>query len=356
MAGLTLLPFDPLLDLPPWVGQRQASFRFEMYNGVTGENLGLVHPMRSASMTHDTTRTIKRQMTLDFGAVDTAAIDTITARIKPFMVFPNGTSYPLGTFMFTDASRQVFSSGKLGSMAMNDEMFLVDQQIDAGIGGNAAGLGVNTLVPKVLAGLPIEFEMQSSPYGSVESWSIGTRRGTILEALSITGDFFSPWFGNDSKLHFIRSFDPAMKIPEFDFDAGNQVLRADIIESDNLLTAPNRFIVISNSATDPTLPVFGSASVPQTAPHSLANRGFEILETQDLQVAGIGQAQAIAQNLVNRQTIFETVSLTTPPDPRHDSYNVIRWQGELWLELGWSLAMTEGGAMNHLMRKAYRHG
>lgn len=353
MAGLTLLPFDPVLDLPPWMGQRQATFRFDMFNGVTGEDLGQIYPLRNASMTHDTTRTIKRQMSLSLGTEDTARIDTITARIAPYMVFPDGAAYPLGTFQFTDSSREVFTSGKLASVALNDEMFLVDQEISSGIGG--PGLpGVNNLIISVLAGLPIEFTMEPTPFASMQSWTIGAGRGSILEALSVTGDFFSPWFGNDSKLHFIRSFDPSTKIPQFDFDAGNQVARAGIVETDNLLTAPNRFVVISNTASDPSTAVVGTASVPQTAPHSLANRGFEILETQTLQVVDLGQAQAIAQNLVNRQTIFETVNLTTAPDPRHDSYDVVRWQDDLWLELAWSLAMTEGGSMNHLLRKAYQ--
>jgi hypothetical protein len=100
----------------------------------------------------------------------------------------------------------------------------------------------------------------------------------------------------------------------------------------------------------------GEASVPQSAPHSLKNRGFEILEVQTLQASSTGQAGAIAKNLMLRQTLFETTSLTTAPDPRHDSYNVIRWQGELWLELAWSMALTEGGGMNHSMRKAYKNG
>src|SRR5262249_22459581 len=148
---------------------------------------------------------------------------------------------------FTDATRQVFTSGKLGSMSLNDEMFLVDQQIPNAVGGNAANSSINYLIPRVLSRLPIEYEMESSPYGTQDSWSVGTQRGSILEALAVSGDFFSPWFGNDSKLHFIRSFDPATKVPDFDYDAGFQVLRAGIVESDDLLTAPNRFLVISNT-------------------------------------------------------------------------------------------------------------
>lgn len=357
MAGLTSLPLDPLLDLPPWVGQRQATYRFEHWDGVSNEYLGEIHPIRNATLTHDTTRTIKRELRMDFGAYDTANVNTVSARIKPWMVFPNGQEYPLGTFMFTDATRQVFTSGKLGSMALYDEMFLVDQQISSGISGQRTGTPINALIQDALDGLNIRYTMEATPFVSVQSWAIGTRRGQVLEDLCLTGAMFSPWFGNDSKLHFINAFDPIDEVPQFDFDAGNQVFRADIVEQDNLLTAPNRFMAVGivNISGNDTASV-GDVSVPQSAPHSLKNRGFEILEVQTLQAGSQPQAAAVARNLMLRQTLFETVNLTTAPDPRHDSYDVVRWQGELWLELAWSLAMTEGGGMNHSMRRAYLNG
>lgn len=357
MAGLTSLPLDPLLDLPPWVGQRQATFRFEHWDGVSGEYLGVIHPLRNATLTHDTTRTIKRELRMDLGAYDTATVNPVSARIKLFMVFPQGQEYPLGTYMFSDATRAVFTSGKLGSMALYDEMFLVDQQIPVGITAFGTGTPIVSLIQRTLEGVPIKYTMEASPFNSLQSWAIGTRRGQVLEDLCLTGGMFSPWFGNDSKLHFILAFDPVEEVPQFDFDAGNQVFRAGISESDNLLTAPNRFLVvgIANNGSF-SIPSVGEATVPQSAPHSLKNRGFEILEVQTLQASTDGQAGAIAKNLMLRQTLFETVNLTTAPDPRHDSYNVIRWQGELWLELAWSMALTEGGGMNHSMRRAYKNG
>jgi hypothetical protein len=356
---LTNFPPDPILDLEPWVGQRQATFRFERINGVTGEKLGEINPIRDASLSHDTSRIIKRQLNLSLGVVDTATINVVTDRILPFMVFPNGNEYPLGTFMFTDASRQVFSSGipgqhtagGLANVTLNDEMFRVDQQIEKGF--NAVGTTVSAAIISILAELGIEPILEASPYDSVESWSIGTNRGSILEALSVAGDYYSPWFGNDSRLHFIRTFDPAQGLPDFDFDANNKVLRDAILETDDLLTAPNRFIVVSNAATDPETEVVGVADVPVTAPHSITNRGFVIPLVQNLQISDGAQAQAVAQGLAQRFTVFERVGLTTPPDPRHDSYNVIRWQGEHWLELAWSMSLMEGGAMSHLLRKSY---
>lgn len=349
---LTNFEFDPLLDLAPWVGQRQATFRFALSDAVSGEELGDITPLRSATLSHDTTRTIKRQLNIALGSVDTSAIVAISARINVFMVFPDGTEYPLGRYMFTDTSRAVYTAGRLGNFVLNDEMFLVDQQITTGL--NGIGHSVNSVIQETVQGLGISMDMASSPFTSMESWGIGNGRGQMLESLSVSGDFFSPWFGNDTKLHFIRTFDPATQIPDFDFDANTKVMREPIIETDDLLTAPNVFIVVSNSSDSlANAAVVGRYDVPPSAPHSAANRGFVIAQVSDLQLTDSAQAGAVATGLGIRQTIFERVTLTTPPDPRHDSYNVIRWQAANWLELGWSMTLVEGAPMNHLLRKSY---
>jgi hypothetical protein len=349
--SLTLLPHDPILDLDTGIGQRSCTFRFQLINGVTGQHLGDITPIRAASLVHDTTRTIKRQLLLPLGVEDTAAINTITDRVLLFMVMADGTEYPLGRYMFTDASRVVSTAGRLGAMSLNDEMFLVDQEILVGI--NGFNKAVITVIQEALKGLPVSIEVAPTPFTSTEAWGIGTGRGQILESLSISGDYFSPWFDNHGVMQFIRSFDPSSKIADLDYDTGFKVHREQILETDDLLTAPNRFVVISNAALNPEVQVVGTADVPTNAPHSIQNRGFVIARTLDIQLSATDQAHAVAQGLANRQTVFERVSLNTPPDPRHDSYNVIRWQGELWLELAWSMALTEGGGMAHLLRKSY---
>lgn len=348
---LTNLPFDPLLDLEPWVGQRQASFRFDLTNRVTGERLGQVTPLRDATLSHDTNRTIKRQLDISLGLADTAAINSITDLISVYMVFPNGAEYPLGRYMFTDESRTVTTAGRLGNVVLNDEMFLVDQQITKPISG--PGSSANFLLQNVLSGLPITYSVAESPFSIAGSWSIGANRGQILEALAVQGDYFSPWFDNNGVLRFIRTFDPSDRVPDFDWDHSKNVMRSSIIETSDLLTAPNRFVVISNDADDPSTAVVATADIPATAPHSIANRGFVIAHVEDLQLSDSNQANAVVNGIVNRMTVFERVGITTAPDPRHDSYNVIRWQETNWLELAWTMPLVEGRPMSHLLRKAY---
>jgi hypothetical protein len=349
---LTNYDHDPLLDLDPWVGQRQATYRFALTNAVTGEILGDIHPIKSATLSHDSSRTTSRTLSMKLGVADQAAVNTVQDRVSVYMTFPDGTEYPLGRYMWTDNTRQEFTSGDLGSPVLNDEMFLVDQAITTGI--NGVGKALYKVIQLTLEGLPITYTVQWSGDISTEAWGIGQYRGSILQSLAITGDYFNPWFDNTGVLRFIRTFNPSNEIPDFDWDEGNQVMRANVVKNDDLLTAPNTFIVISNAAESTNGEVVGRATVPDSAPHSRVNRGFEIVEVRDLQLSNAAQAQQVAQGLVNRQTLFERASVSTAPDPRFDSYNVIHWQGAKWLSLAWQLVLTEGAPMNHMIRRAYQ--
>jgi hypothetical protein len=360
---LTNFNYDPILDLAPWVGQRRATFRFDLVNRVSGIRLGEITPLRSATLSHDTSAIVKRKLTLALGAADTAAINPITDMVQVTMVFPGTREYPLGEYVFSDLTYQRFTSGQLSNVALSDKMFIVDQQIEKAFTARDDtrptyffnGTDISVCLERVLADQPILFDIEETDdFASVDSWAAGTMRGQIVEALCLAGGFFSPWFGNDGVLHFIKAFNPALKVPDLDWDSGNQVLRSSITQTSNVLTAPNRFIVISNAPADRNTPTYGSADVPVNAPHSIENRGFVIPLVSDLQALTGVQCTAIANNLVQRQAIFQTTTVTTAPDPRHDSYNVVKWQGDLWFELGWSMTLVEGAPMSHTLRKAYR--
>src|SRR5262245_17524225 len=348
---LTTLPQNTLLDLQPWVGQRSATFRFQRINGVTGEQLGDIHPIRNASLSHDTSRVITRQLNLSLGAEDTAAINPLTDRILVSMQLGDGSVWPLGRYMFTDETQVVVTSGNLANCTLSDEMFLVDQELIVGYDGfkkNAA-----QIYEEVLTGLPVTFTIEQGIATMSQAWTIGSNRGSLLDAVAVTGDYFSPWFGNDGDMHLIRTFNPADEVPQFDWDAGNQVYRDGISQTSNILTAPNRFVVVSNTNAGNGALV-GVANVPNTAPNSFLNRGFYITDTKTLQLTDQGQAQEVANGLANRRTLFETVTVNTAPDPRHDSYDVIFWRSSLWLELSWTMSLLEGGRMSHTLRKGYK--
>lgn len=359
MTHLTSRRPDPRLELAAYVGQRAATFRFDLVDAVTGYREP-INPVSDSppTLTHNSRNTVKRSITgLQLTRTDTAKFNSISSRLEPFMVV-RGVEYPLGRYVPASQVRQRWTSGVTSTAGFYDEGVIVDQQLDTSFGPQAPFTteSVVSLLKRLLGPLPIDFYLEPSPYVSAGSWSIGTRRGSVVETLAEDGDYFSPWFDNASIMQFKRSFDPATELPTFDLDEPGRVLRDRILETDDLTSLPNRYIVIGNGtgvvgATGQI--VVGVADVPSSAPHSILNRGFTIPFTETRQVASPEQAAAQAQALALHRTAVEQVELLTPPDPRHDSYDVLRWQGVNWLEVSWSLPMIEGGAMSHVAHRAY---
>jgi hypothetical protein len=351
---------DALLNLAPYVGQRSATFRFGLMNAVTGKILPDLNPLRDTvpTLSHDTTRTIKRQVTgLTLGVTDTARINSVQDRVTLFMGLA-GVEYPLGRYVFSDESALVTTAGDLGNYMLLDEMYVIDQEIEKSISSHTASgeQGVSPLLTQILDPLLVHYIIEPSQYGTIGTWPIGTNRGNVLEDLALDGDYQSPWFDNDGIMRFIRTFDPAAVTPTFDWDANQVVIRDTPIRTSDLLSAPNRFIVISNSTSEggqSQVAVVGVYDVPASAPWSIANRGFVVPRTVTLTVNSLTQANAIAANLGQRQTVFERYEISTAPDPRHDSYDVVRWQEQNWLELAWSLPLIEGSTMSHTIRRTF---
>lgn len=351
---LTIEPPVKVFDLDDCVGQRSETFLFYLVDGITGENKGEIHPVRDnpATLRHDANRTIPRSLRLTLNTTDVQIFDPIRDRILVYMSIGGGT-YPLGRYMPTDPSALRTTAGLLTTVQCVDEMFRIDQRISEGF-GPVEGTAVMSTVLDLLQTVndPPVTDMEASAYGATGGWSIGTNRGQILESLAMQGDYLRPWMNHYNVFRMIRTFDPAQAVPTFDFDTYKRVLRDSEIVTNDLLEAPNRFIVTSNSGSG--LPIVGTADIPVNAPHSIPNRGFVIPDVQTMQLTSESQAQAIANGLAVTASVLERTTLATPPDPRHDGWDVILWQGANWLETGWSMECIAGGEMTHELQRAYQ--
>lgn len=361
-----------VLDLAPGLGQRTATFRYELVDGLTGVRIGDVTPLRTTIpvLVHSTQNTIMRTLTgLNFGAADTAEMNPITDRIRPYMSvsLPDGSveEFPLGRYMYNSFNRAVNTGGDQSQNNLFDEMFIVDQQIissfNVGNFGYRQGVAPEEAIEKLLrplvqAGL-IRYSLVDSGQGVYGSWPPGTTRAKILSDICTQGGYFQPWFDNAGIMQIIPAFNPAEKLPDFDFDLNDVVFQDTISYTNDFLEAPNRYVAINTSGTTSdgtSTTASGYYDVPSSAPWSFANRGFLIPDVTDIQAPSFASLKRVAQTIAEQDTIFERVQLSSAPNPLHDSYNVIRWQESQWLEISWSIQMQEGAPMLHTMRKAYQ--
>lgn len=358
LTHLTDIPVDQNLDLAANVGQRQSTFVFQLINGVSGIHKGFVTPIRNTvpTLTHDTTRTTKRQLSVNFGVADTALIQEEQDRLLVYMLM-GGVTYPLGRYAFTSEQDAVSTGGSRSSDVLLDEMTNVDVQLETGFPTPAQAssiFAVEIAVGLLLQGLPIPgIDIAPSPFNIVGAWSPGTTRGQALAAMSQQGDYQTPWFGNDGRFKMVRTINPEEAEPTIDLDRGARVIRDSVTATSTLLAAPNRFVVVSNGGDAQAAPIVGRYDVPPSAPNSIQNIGFVRPAVSNAQVATQTQADAAARRLGLINTITRTVQLATPPDPRHDGYDVVRWQGQNWLEIGWSMQLVEGGQMTHTLRRSF---
>jgi len=349
---LTTRPLDPLLDLFDYRGQRVDTFRFELRNGVTEETIRWLKPSkeRPPSLSHNTTNSIKRQLSLSLGVDDTNTVNPVSDRVLPYAII-GGVTWPLGRYMFTDEADVQSTGGDRGDFTLLDEGNIIEQQLEKSFTSSAS---VNVAVIKLLTDIPIPgVNVEASSFLATGSFTAGQNRGQALAAYATQGDYFPYWMNNLGIFRMIRTKDPGTSVPDLDYDAGNKVLRASRVKVSDILVAPNRFVVISNGNNAGAAEMVGTYDVPPSAPHSFANRGFILPSVTDMQLTSGAQASAAARNLGIRHTIFERIALTTTIDPRHDSYNVIRYLGSNWLELTWTMELRPGGVMQHTMRKAY---
>lgn len=376
-----------------WKGLRAATFTFNVVEVLTSMVVGTLHPIRDTTPTlsHDTSRSVKRTITLTLNVADTELFDEIRHRVDVAMLTGDGREFPLGRYMAASLSRIPTTAGDMSTVALVDEMFVLAQKIPTSFTAAVApgsfysdGLGrtnvydmINEFLDRYtlfnplayLGGLTsvfttgvnddarprIERDIEFTNFVTSASWQTGTEGTTVLGDLALSGGYFTPWMGNDTNFHMIRAFDPDDIVPRFDFDEQQSVVRDTITRTNDLLNAPNRIIVISNAGMGDSrdAPVVGTFDIPASAPHSIPNRGFVIPDVIDTQVTSRGQASVMARNIGTHQRVVERVELSTPPDPRHDSYDVVRWDGELWLEVAWSMPLVEGGQMSHTMQRIY---
>ncbi len=360
MGASAIFDGDPLLDIAPWIGEMRASFRWSLVTKGTFSVIGELHPMRDVTprMDNQPTRKIKRQVGNVVLPPDEAAdINLFSDRVYPEMVLEDGRSSPLGVFMFLAPKEQRSSRPIPLATKLVDQGFQLDQKTRTTFSVPSGGSVRDALVNAVGEAGFVDEELRISESTTKTldpiSWPAGTSRARIVDELAQLMGFYSPHFNNEGQL-VARPVDDLAFAPTVEYLPVDSRVYADTInETSTLLEAPNVYLVLNNGSVPDE--VAGEYRVPDEAPHSVKSRGFEVAEVTKMQgIEDTDQALEIAKSKAFQAPgDFRRVELTSPPDPRHDTNDLILWDGELWREVRWSMQMRSGGEMRHEMRKLY---
>lgn len=184
-------------------------------------------------------------------------------------------------------------------------------------------------------------------------WAPATDRSKILNELCSMAGFYSPYFDNRGTA-IVRSVPTLESVePDISYGPGDNVVAGSITESDDLLDAPNVYVVTNTGFTE--APVWGEWRVPASAPNSYENIGYWRVKSIDKQ--GISSnAQAAAAARAEGQSDFASyrwANFATAINPLHDTFQVIGWRDVKWREQQWTTTLMVNADHKHELRRIW---
>lgn len=357
---MSLLTLDGL-------GQRAASFRFDLLDKQNSLLGALDVDMQSPpSITNNINRAVKRSMDgLLLPPSVTADIDTLAMRVRPWMVFQDGTEWPLGVFLFADAVRELVLSGSVQYAAVGEQWWTNGTMLDQACTINQGSRGINFYGPgaSIYDALHQQLDAAGVIERSVEStdaafsewvvWKPNTNRLKVINELAAMAGFYSLYFDNVGTA-VIRNV-PSMEAvePTFIYEAGTNVIADSITEADDQLKAPNSYVVINSGFT--AAPVWGEWLVPAEAPNSYAKSGFYVVKEIDQQgVESNAQARQAAKAAGQADfSAYRWANFSTAIDPRRDTFDVVQWRGDKYRAQSWTLPLDDTASMPNELRRVW---
>lgn len=347
---------DDLLDLNN-VNGRAEGMRFDLLD-PSGEILGAIHPVQVVTITNDTGGIIKRTISgLELIPSEAADVNPLRHRVRPYWILSDGTEYPMGLFKFVQPNFLRFSYGSHLRGSMCDLGVMLEQPtvntLSFPVGYRVVDAIRDTIV---LAGIT-DYAIPSSPLtlAAPKVWPAGdsTTYGKIVAELCVMGLFYDGYFDNNGRYQIRASLDPDVNETTLRYLSGGRLVSESMIESNNLMEAPNRYVVLDSAITES--PITGVYDIPDSAPQSFANTGLRIPRFVDIPGIGTGVNAIAAARSAYLQDVkaYETVTFAGPPDPRHDTWDLVNYLGTNYLELGWSLKCEPGGEMAHTVRRVF---
>jgi hypothetical protein len=347
---------DQLLDLDG-VRRRADTFRFRLLDKHE-EQIGELHPDldRAPTLTFDSGATIQRTLSsFHLTASEANDVNTLSDRVQPVMVLQNGVEFELGILMWGDDSQPVRAWGAERDSSLVDKMNMLNQGIRATFGlgkGADIALAVLGVALQYLTLDEIDIDPISADLGVGNTWSLGTAgRGVLNDLLSGIG-FLPVHFNRFGRLQIRDTPDLSTTTPALVFEAGGRIIADSILDSDDLLDAPNLFKVYETSGQ---AQIVGTYEVPASAPHSFANRGFYVTQSEGRSgLKTVDRANKAAKSLATTSpTTFRWRQFQSTIDPRLDTWAPVTNLGETWMSTRWSFPMVSGGLMSHTLRMVY---
>lgn len=329
------------------------TFAYEVRWSVADRDANLIGDIagRDGTIVWDGQARIQRAARgVSFDSSDWSSVNPLTDWLVPRFVRQDGTSVRLGHFTAADVPRRWRTS----SVTYDPQPYLTDggallQNPSPYVLAGSEGEAISDAIARVVevAGIyRYNIESAGNVLGEPVAYPAGTTYTEALTGLADLAGFLPPYFDRDGVL-VLRSVPTGSPLPDVVYD-GASIVRDTRVEDDDLLSAPNTFVVLGAGASDG--PIVAVSELPPSAPNSVANRaGRRITKVvREQGIDTVDQAERLAA-LVAATAVrqFQRVTFGSLANPVHDGFTVVQVNGAVLLEHRWDLPLDVGQVMTH---------
>lgn len=356
-------------------GQATFDFRFEVLD-VDGNQVDVVHPSVTSTpqVAWNPSNRITRTLTgVRLDPTEAAGLIPGQHRIRPvFVVALTGGEYPLGVFLYVGGAQLELAGGTwVDCTVMPDLTWVLDQKLADMLQVAAVSILTTAALSVVRGGgIPVaSIDIAASPttLGVTPLTYVAGKdsRLACLDQITNLLAYLPCYFDRDATFVMRPVPVPSESWPGRHGDANDPTSRShrfyqgqggrvdmNSVSTSTKLT-PNVYLVYSTSPSGGA--VAARYDVPASNANSKENIGFPIVRSLD--VPGLVdnvQALAAATAQAKRDAATATtVTFTSAPDPRHDAWGIVDFNGTLYLEVSWTLELSPGGKHTHVLAQAY---
>ena len=352
------------------VYHRSDRYSFELLDAdwtVIGELVA--DPGASPALSIDTSRTIIRTLdNLNLPVHVVNDINPVSDLVRPVMHLQNGARFHLGVLGWAQDNRPRRSWGIEHASSLRDGMFFLSQ-----VRGRTSSTrkGQNLLQRAIDHALlrirPDRIRVEGASGGAAGApmvWGPNDPLTDIINDHLAPIGFLPVFFDHEGYLVFRPApEDISQTPPDVTYRPGGRILADSIVGSDDLLDAPNVYVVMETSGQG--TPISGRYQLPASAPHSVENRnGEEVVKVITMQgLESKAQADAAAKRAAQTdESAYEWEQFAGVADPRHDTHTVVETVlpgpdgdlvGNTHLEVSHRMVLTSGGPHTHVVRRVY---
>lgn len=337
------------------VSGRSEKFRFDLLDR-DNTVIGALHPTKVGTISNQTGGGIKRSLdNFELLPEDQAEVNTLRYRVRPWHVLGSGDEYPLGIFRWADESLVRFSYGLHSKGTLVDLGSLMDQPLQK-FTGFYAGTRVVDCVATLAAAAGITdtaIASDGTTLGTDLYWPPGDQMsyGQVASELLALAPLYDWYLSNTGQFTVRAQENVSTAEATLIYNSNTRIVYGSMIESNNIIGAYNRYIALDNSATQGV--VLAVYDIPDVAENSYANTGVYV--PKFIQMPGVGDtytAYLAAKSAYEQdRTTFKTVDFDSTVDSRHDTFDVVEYLEENYLEVGWRMPLEVGASMSHQIRK-----